>query len=99
VVAVYENDFPYSIEPLLKLAPSSDVTVCAIWSLFVHITVVPTLTVVVAGKAIPAMAILFALLLLFPPAAVGLVLDFEQERKENDTAHAIRIAKYFVFMM
>jgi hypothetical protein len=72
--------------------------VCAIGSLFVHVTVLPTLTVVVAGKAIPEILILFGLLLLTLPP-VEEVLDFEQERKASDNAHAIKIAKYFVFMI
>ena len=68
MLAVYEKLFPYSRFPLLKEVPSSDVTVCAIASLFVQVTVDPTLTEVVAGKDMPEMEIaLGLLLLLFPP--------------------------------
>jgi hypothetical protein len=97
VLALYEKDFPLSIEPLLKLTPSSEVTVWATWSLLVQVTVLPTLTVVFAGNAIPEIEMLFGLLLLPPPVVD--VLAFEQERKATDTAHAIKIAKYFVFMI
>ncbi len=57
----------------------------------------PTLTVDFAGNAIPEIEILFGLLLL--PAPVGDVLAFEQERRANETAHTINVAKYFVFMV
>jgi hypothetical protein len=56
--------------------------------------VLPVLIVVVAGKAVPEIEMLFGLLLL-----VEDVLDFEQEKKVNDKAHAIKSAKYFVFMI
>ena len=47
-----------AIVPLLNVVPSFDVTVCEVLSLLVHFTVVPTLTVKVAGeKDIPAMPI------------------------------------------
>jgi hypothetical protein len=97
-MAVYEKDLPISIDPLLKLTPSSEVTVCAIGSLFVQVTVLPTLTVVDAGKAIPEIEMLFGLLLL-PVLPAGDVLDFEQESIASDSAAAKKIAKYFVFMI
>jgi hypothetical protein len=63
---VLENVPPAAILPLSKLL-SSAVTVCAMLSLFVQVTVAPTVVVMEAGeKAIPA--ILTAL------AATGLIL-------------------------
>jgi hypothetical protein len=88
---------PKSIVPLLKEVPSSEVTVCAMASLFVQVTVDPTLTVVVAGKAIPAMLMLLGL---FVPVAFPVVFfDFEHERKPVETTTARKIAKYFVFII
>jgi hypothetical protein len=61
--------------------------------------VLPTLTVVVAGKAIPEMAMLLGLLLVPVPPGLYVADFFEQERNNNDIEHAINIAKYFVFMI
>jgi hypothetical protein len=62
--------------------------------------VLPTLTVVVAGKAMPEIAILLGLLLLVPvPPGLYVADFFEQERNSNDIEHAITIAKCFVFMI
>ena len=58
----------------------------------------PTFTVVVAGKAIPEIEMLFGLLLLAPAVVVD-VLAFEQDKKAIDTAHATSNAKDFVFMI
>jgi hypothetical protein len=96
VFAVYEKVLPKSIVPLLKEVPSSEVTVWAIASLFVHVTVDPTLTVVVAGKAIPAILTSLG----FVPVEFPIVFfDLEHERKPVERTAASIIAKYFVFII
>ena len=62
VLAIKEKVPPEAIEPLLKLVPSSEVTVWAMGSLLVHVTFVPAFTVVVDGlNVIPVILTAFAL--------------------------------------
>jgi hypothetical protein len=82
-VGVKEKVAPPARFPLLKVVPSSEVTVCVKESLFTQLTFVPTLTDVLAGKDILLMSIVV------PPTGGGLEpeSDLEQERKNKIRRH------------
>src|ERR1035437_11195416 len=68
-VGVKLKEPPVATLPLLNVVPSSDVTVCVVLSLFVHLTAIPTLTVIERGeKLIPLM------LTVVPPTTGGTVV-------------------------
>ena len=85
VIALKEKDAPEARSPLLKLVPSSDVTVCASGSLLVQVTVVPAFMLTLAGKAIPDTFIAVP-----TPVGDGEVVVFDLEQ-ENVIQTAIRI--------
>jgi hypothetical protein len=108
-VAVKLNVAPPAKFPLLKVVPSSEVTVWVKPSLFIQLTTFPTLTVVLAGKAIPAILMVTVL----PPEGVGvgvgvtgveLLLDLLHERPvikitaSSNMVEAITEEKFFGFI-
>ncbi len=84
---------------LSKVEPLSDVTVCAIESLFVHFTVVPTFTVSVAGKDFP---VILTVLPVTPPGVDG---GLDESFLEHENAKIINnpqragITDFFVNML
>jgi hypothetical protein len=103
VFAVYEKVAPAARVPLLKLAPSLDVTVCAIPSLFFQLTVVPVFTVKLEGpNAIPAMLTLFDVptltgFPLFPEPSDLLHEKLKTETKIVRQIHRNRLLVFIIF--
>ena len=82
--------------PVSNVVPLSEVAVCTIASLFVHLTIVPTLTVTVPGENdIPGIFITVG----SGPVA-GLSLDLLQEITVIDINRKIAVAlkKFFFFI-